>query len=185
MLFQLLTCLIVLCRGYLLDGSPAYGQKVVFTACLELGIPLFLFALVALLSAHINCYGVRTILLNTYKGLWPLAHAQATHALLDALLILDALLKMLYLRPLASRSHPQAEEEMRTLQRFVIEQIEPCIERDKHVNPPMQCWTPAQRRRYYRTSGIGGTPFACFTSTKVRILTETVLRRPLRARDNI
>ena len=125
-----------------------------FTACLELGIPLFLFALVALLSAHINCYGVRTILLNTYKGLWPLAH-------------------------------PQAEEEMRVLERFVIEQIETCIERDKHVNPPMQCWTPAQRSRYYRTSGIGGTQFACFTSTKVQILTQTVLRRPMRAREII
>jgi len=70
-------CLLLLCSGYLVDGSPSYGQKVVFTACLELGIPLFLFALVALLSAHINCYGVRTILLNTYKGLWPLAHPQA------------------------------------------------------------------------------------------------------------
>jgi len=45
-----------------------------------------------------------------------------------------------------------AEEEMKKLERFVLGQIEPCIERGKHLNPAWQCWTEGERSRYGTTA---------------------------------
>jgi hypothetical protein len=61
-----------------------------------------------------------------------------------------------------------AEEEMKKLERFVLGQIEPCIESGKHLNPPWQCWTEEERSRY-----LGATATACkVVSPQAKVLFE-------------